>query len=460
MLRYAKKMDVNLKKIAILGKPNVGKSSLFNRMIGQRVAITSDISGTTRDSTLRQSEVFGRPFELIDTGGLDSSNELFEAVRKNSLNTANKADIILYVVDGKMLPDDDDRQIFYSLQKLNKPLALIINKIDNQKDKERSWEFENFGAKPIFRISVSHNLALDELYEWLELNLPKTEILQADEDDFLEDFLAQDEEEIDDKNIKIGIIGRVNVGKSSLLNALVKSERAVVSSVAGTTIDPVNECIEQDGYNLEFIDTAGLRKRGKIEGIEKFALNRTQSLLENSHIALLTLDASEELKELDERIAGLVDKYKLGCIIVLNKWDKAIYDYDKFVQIVRDKFKFLSYAPIITLSALTKQRVHKLTELIIQVYQNYSSRIPTARLNELIEQSERKHPIPADKGKKVKVYFATQFGIKPPKIALVMNRPKALHFSYKRYIINQLRKELDGTPIIIIPRKKGQRDEE
>lgn len=456
-----------MKKIAILGKPNVGKSSLFNRIIGQRVAITSDISGTTRDSTLRQSEIYGRPFELIDTGGLDDSNELFEAVRKNSLKTAKEADVILYVVDGKMLPDDEDRQIFYSLQKLNKPLALIINKIDNKKDKERSWEFENFGAKPIFRISVSHNLALSEIYEWLEkyLDFPESknaEIVE-DEDDFLENFLQEIDDEIeeeDDKNIKIGIIGRVNVGKSSLLNALVKSERAVVSSIAGTTIDPVNECIEQDGYNLEFIDTAGLRKRGKIEGIEKFALNRTQSLLENSHIALLVLDASEELKELDERIAGLVDKYKLACIIVLNKWDKAIYDYDKFVQIVRDKFKFLSYAPIITLSALTKQRVHKLTELIIKIYQNYSSRIPTSRLNELIEQSERKHPIPADKGKKVRVYFATQFSTKPPKIALVMNRPKALHFSYKRYIINQLRKELDGTPIIIIPRKKGQRDEE
>jgi GTP-binding protein len=243
---------------------------------------------------------------------------------------------------------------------------------------------------------------------------------------------------------------------------LIGEDRAVVSSIAGTTIDPVDEVLPYKDKLITFVDTAGIRKRGKIEGIERYALNRTQKMLENADIALIVLDASEEFKELDERIASLVDKFSLGSIIILNKWDKARDEYKKVVEDVRYRFKFLGYSPIITVSALSKKRVHKINDMILQVYENYSRRIPTGKLNELIKFANSRHHLPSDMGKVVKIYFATQFDIRPPKIALVMNRPKSLHFSYKRYLINTIREHFDfeGSPILIFPRKRGEKDEE
>lgn len=452
-----------MKKIALLGKPNVGKSSLFNRMAKERIAITSDVSGTTRDVQTKEILINEKPCIIMDTGGLDDSNELFENVRKKSLETAKGADIILYIVDGKSIPQDEDIKIFYELQILQIPIALVINKVDNEKDKTRSWEFYEFGAKHFFPLSVSHNRGTKALYDWLESFLHvKNTILAEDEDESIESFLEQDENLEDDTNIHIGIIGRTNVGKSSLLNALLKEERAVVSSIAGTTIDPVDEVLEHDGYMFHFVDTAGLRRRSKIEGIEKYALNRTEKILEKTDIALLVLDGSEPFYELDERIANLVDKFKLGCIIVVNKWDKTDLEYKKTIQEIEHRFKFLAYAPIITVSALSHKRVDKIKEMIIQVYKEYSKRIATSKLNELIKFSVMKHPIPSDKGKLVKIYFATQFDTKPPRIALVMNKPKRLHFSYKRYLANQLRETfgLVGTPLMLLPRGRGEKDEE
>ncbi len=450
-----------MEKIALIGKPNVGKSSLFNRLAKQRSAITSDVSGTTRDVKKSEIEINEKKALLIDTGGLDESNEMFKEVKKKSLEAAKDADIILYMVDGKLLPDEDDKKIFYELQKLGKKIALVVNKIDNDRQEEEiGWEFASFGAKDLFFISVSHNRNTRKLINWLDTNLKKTKelTLSEDEDISFEDFLSINETKKDEQNseIKVAIIGRVNVGKSSLLNALLREDRSVVSSIAGTTIDPIDESILIGEKVYTFVDTAGIRKRGKIEGIEKFALNRTQKQLENADIALLVLDASEDFKELDEKIANLVEKFELGVIIVLNKWDKAKYSYEESVQKVRDRFRFLNFAPIITLSALTKKRVHKLYELIDRVYQNYTRRIPTSKLNELIKFANQKHHLPSDMGKLVKIYFATQFDIKPPRIALIMNRPKALHFSYKRYLINTLRKyyDFEGTPIIIEPKKK------
>ncbi|EPE3130533.1 ribosome biogenesis GTPase Der [Campylobacter jejuni] len=456
-----------MQSIILIGKPNVGKSSLFNRMARQRIAITSDISGTTRDTNKTQIHIHSKKAMLIDSGGLDESDELFKNVKKNTLKVAKESDIILYLVDGKLAPDDEDRQFFYSLKKLGKPIALVINKVDNKKDEERAWEFANFGIKEIFNLSVTHNVGLDELYEWLEKFLHE-EFLIPDEEENLEDFLEYYEEgkefqfkEVDQNHIRVGIVGRVNVGKSSLLNALVKQERSVVSSIAGTTIDPVNESVVHKDKVIEFVDTAGIRKRGKIQGLERFALNRTEKILSHSQIALLVLDTHEGFNELDERIAGLVAKHYLGVIIVLNKWDKSEMDFDKTVKELRlDRFKFLAYAPVISVSALSGKRVHVLLDKILQIFENFTQKIQTSKLNILIENATRAHPLPHDYGKLVKIYYAVQYDLAPPKIALIMNRPKALHFSYKRYLQNQIRKEFnfEGVPLVIASRKKGSKE--
>ncbi|DAB37261.1 MAG TPA: ribosome biogenesis GTPase Der [Sulfurospirillum cavolei] len=470
-----------MKKIAIIGLPNVGKSSLFNRIAKQRIAITSDFSGTTRD--IKSHEVFigEKPCIILDTGGLDRSSELFANVHDMSMETSKKADILLMVVDGKRLPSDEEKKIFYALQARNKPIALVINKIDNDKEMERAWEFSEFGAENVFPISVSHNRGVSALLEWIAAYLPTPEgsvvdeASESDEEDDDEDWDEEDdwneeeelpeaieEETVPDNRINVAIIGRVNVGKSSLLNALVGKQRAVVSSIEGTTIDPVDEAIEYNEKIINFVDTAGLRRRGKIEGIEKFALMRTKEMLERANIALLVLDASEPFKELDERIAGLVEENNLACIIVLNKWDKANVEYEEIMKEVRDRFKFLSYAPLISVSALTKQRVSKIKEMLLSVYENYAQRIPTARLNEVIKEATIKHQIPSDHAKVVKIYFATQYQSKPPRIVLVMNKPRSLHFSYRRYLANRLRDtfNLEGTPILIYPRAKGEKDEQ
>lgn len=459
-----------MQKVILVGKPNVGKSSLFNRLARRRIAITSDVSGTTRDTNKAKIEVEGKECILIDSGGLDDSSELFKNVKAKTLAEARNSDVILYMVDGKMMPDDEDRAIFYELSKLNLPIALVINKIDSKKDEQREWEFVSFGAKNSFGISVSHNTGVDELSIWLAKHLESKVQIKADTSDDFDDFLENynDEGELSDeidyesKNIRVGIIGRVNVGKSSLLNALVKESRAVVSDVAGTTIDPVNEIYEHDGRVFEFVDTAGIRKRGKIEGIERYALNRTEKILEETDVALLVLDSSEPLTELDERIAGIASKFELGVIIVLNKWDKSSEEFDELCKEIKDRFKFLSYAPIISVSALGGKRVHKIYPLIVEIYKNYTQKIQTSKLNEVIGEATKAHPLPRDKGRVVKIYYAVQFKTAPIMIALIMNRPKCLHFSYKRYLTNKLRESfsLTGVPIVLIPKKRGESDED
>ena len=459
-----------MQKVILVGKPNVGKSSLFNRLARRRIAITSDVSGTTRDTNKAKIEVEGKECILIDSGGLDDSSELFKNVKAKTLAEARNSDVILYMVDGKMMPDDEDRAIFYELSKLNLPIALVINKIDSKKDEQREWEFVSFGAKNSFGISVSHNTGVDELSIWLAKHLEEKMQIKADTSDDFDDFLENynDEGELSDeidyesKNIRVGIIGRVNVGKSSLLNALVKESRAVVSDVAGTTIDPVNEIYEHDGRVFEFVDTAGIRKRGKIEGIERYALNRTEKILEETDVALLVLDSSEPLTELDERIAGIASKFELGVIIVLNKWDKSSEEFDELCKEIKDRFKFLSYAPIISVSALGGKRVHKIYPLIVEIYKNYTQKIQTSKLNEVIGEATKAHPLPRDKGRVVKIYYAVQFKTAPIMIALIMNRPKCLHFSYKRYLTNKLRESfnLTGVPIVLIPKKRGESDED
>ena len=490
-----------MKKIAIIGRPNVGKSSLFNRLIKNRDAITSDLAGTTRDVKRKTAIIIDKEAQLLDTGGLDKGCELFDKIKEMSLKAAYKADIILYMVDGKGLPEDEDKKLFYELQAMGKDIALVVNKIDNDKMKEKLWEFYEFGTDAIFGISVSHNRNTVELLDWIYDKLPESDKVKEEEEvavevveeeplddetffsQYAEDeeddgFIYWDEEEVEDdsifaqndrikefdendiNHIKIAIIGRTNVGKSSLLNALLGEERSVVSSVAGTTIDPIDETINYKDKQLTFVDTAGLRRRGKIVGIEKYALMRTKAMLENANMALVVLDASEPFLDLDEKIAGLVDQNRLACIIVLNKWDIAKReDHDKIIKEVRDRFKFLSYAPILTLSAKSHQRVDKLHDMILQINENYSQRIPTSKINEVIEKALRRHTLPSMHGQVIRIYYATQYETRPPKIAIVMNKPKGLHFTYRRYLTNKMREAFDftGTPLLFKAKKRGEK---
>ncbi len=492
-----------MKKIAIIGRPNVGKSSLFNRLVKQRDAITSDLAGTTRDVKRKTALILDKEAQLLDTGGLDKGCELFDKIKEMSLKAAYKADIILYMVDGKGLPEEEDKKLFYELQAMGKDIALVVNKIDNDKMKEKLWEFYEFGTDAIFGISVSHNRNTVELLEWIYDKLPESDRIKEEEDEAAvevveeeeviddETFFSQysedeeddgyiywDEEEVEDdsifaqndrikefdendiNHIKIAIIGRTNVGKSSLLNALLGEERSVVSSVAGTTIDPIDETINYKDKQLTFVDTAGLRRRGKIIGIEKYALMRTKAMLENANMALVVLDASEPFLDLDEKIAGLVDQNRLACIIVLNKWDIAKREeHDKIIKEVRERFKFLAYAPIITLSAKSHQRVDKLHDMILQINENYSQRIPTSKINEVLEKALRRHTLPSMHGQVIRIYYATQYETRPPKIAIIMNKPKGLHFTYRRYLTNKMREAFDfsGTPLLFKAKKKGEK---
>jgi len=457
-----------LKKIAIIGKPNVGKSSLFNRILGFRDAIISDIAGTTRDVKRRVFRTFKGEAELWDTGGIEDRDELFDKIKEKSIEAAGEADILLFVCDGKGVPTDEEKRLFFQLQKLNKPLALVVNKIDNDKESEAGWQFLEFGAKVSFLVSVSHNRNISKMLDWIDQYLdeePQVYDMSEGDDESLEDFLDDEDgetaEEEPSNDIKVAIIGRVNVGKSSLLNAITGMDRSVVSPVAGTTIDPVDETIEFGGRSITFVDTAGIRKRSKIIGIEKWALDRSEKVLDTADIALLVLDASSDFMEQDERVAGFIDKYKTGAIIVLNKWDQITKEPQEILEEIKDKFKFLDFAPIITVSALSGKRVHKILDKIVEVYENYAQRIPTKKLYDVVKAASEKHKLPGDHGRIVKIKFATQYASKPPKISLVMNIP-IIHFSYKRYLVNMLRESFnfEGTPIIINARRRGERDEE
>ena len=456
-------------KIAILGKPNVGKSSFFNRILRKRDAIISEKAGTTRDVKKREVSLDDELEDILilDTGGLEERDELFNKVKQKALDAAKEADLIIYMVDAKTIPDEEEKKYVRSLQKLNKPIILVVNKVDNDKMMEKVYDFYELGVEEVYPISIAHNRGVGKLIERIKEFIPKKEkIIEAtsiEEDIPLEELFSEEENENFEelKEIKVAIVGRVNVGKSSLLNALVGSERAIVSDIDGTTIDPIDESIYFNGYHITFVDTAGIRRRSKIKDIEKYALMRTEKVLQEADVAILVLDSKEGIVELDEKIGGLIQKHKNACIIVANKWDEAKMDYKKFEEEVKYRFKYLYYAPFMVISAKTKRNIEKLKEKIVYVYGNYTKRIPTSKLNEWIKEATIRHHLPTDiRGREIKIYYATQFKIKPPTIALIMNKPK-LHFSYERYLINFLRQKEDftGTPIVLIPREKGKQDE-
>jgi GTP-binding protein len=452
-------------KVAVVGQPNVGKSSLFNRIVKAQDAITSSKAGTTRDFKRRDVEIAeNKEITLIDTGGLEDRDELFNKVKNKALEIASEADLILFMVDGQKYPDDEEIRYFRNLLKLNKKIWLVINKIDNDKLNEMTHEYYELGAEAMFPVSVTHNRGVGKLLTAIAGLVPtkkiEAPILAPDEDLGFEEFLEFQENpvEVDDNNIKVSIIGKVNVGKSSLLNALVGEERSIVSDVDGTTIDPIDETITYEDKIITFVDTAGVRRRSKIKDIEKYALMRTEKNLEETDIALLVIDAKNGIAELDERIAGLIDKHKTGAIIVMNKWDETMEEYKKFVDNVRLKFKFLYYAPVIAVSAKTGRNLDKLKDVILEVYKNYSQRISTSQLNGIIKEATQRHYLPTDKTKPVKILYAVQYKTQPPTIALVMNRTH-LHFSYRRYLVNYLRNKFDftGTPILFAVRKRGEK---
>ena len=551
--------------VAIMGRPNVGKSSLFNRLNQKNIAITSHISGSTRDINKRDLRLNNFDITLIDTGGLEVlAHKLKEFYRQtatkqsviinetddlHSINLSNPrkqaliaeqlkehiafhsyqvvatSDIIIYMVDGSGMVSDDDIRIFRALSK-QKPLLLVLNKVDSDKIAMQANEFMAFGV-PYITISVAHNRGITKLlssienmiqslidskkikpkknkvktldfldyfddtesiitfedYENIEsnsirtnkdfqnLNLDKIDSNHIENSDTFTNSISQEtldninevecnKAEEKSNNISVGIIGRPNVGKSSLLNALTNTNRSLVSDIAGTTIDPVDAHIVYNGYKITFVDTAGIRRRSKIEGIEKYALDRTQKMLQECDIALLVLDCSTDFVELDEKISSMASNNQLGIVVVFHKWDIRSKEFDSRMEIYKRKFKFLEYAPIITASSTTHRHIKELKQKIIEVYKHFSFRIPTAKLNDCIQNALKKHPIPSDHGKLVKIYYATQFDSKPPKIALIMNRPNALHFSYKRYLINTLRKTFGfiGTPIIIEARDKNAKE--
>jgi len=475
-------------KIALIGQPNVGKSSLFNRLARKKVAIVSDISGTTRDVRRREIEISGRAALMLDTGGISkvrgkgeemsdgSEYKIFKNVKQKAIDTAKEADIVLYMVDGKCIPDEEDKTFFYELQGLGKQLALVVNKIDNDKELERLWDFYEFGIneEEMFGISVSHNRGTKKLFEWLYEQLPPSEeeLEQEHRESLSEEELSllvdpieegqEKEEPFDPNHIKVAIIGKPNVGKSSILNALIGEERSVVSPVAGTTIDPVDETYNVADKTITFVDTAGLRRRGKIVGIEKYALMRTEDMLSQANIAMVVLDGSQPLSDQDEKISGLVDRFGLGTIIILNKWDENRDDFEKISKEIRERFRFLYYAPIMAVSAKTGRGIKKLEDKILTVFENYHKRIKTSVLNNTIEEAIKRHSLPSPNGNRLRIYFATQFDANPPTIAVIMNKPRLLHFSYKRYLINFLRDHLgfEGVPIRLVARGRGERTAE
>ena len=425
-----------MKTIALIGHPNVGKSTLFNKIVGHRTSIIEDIPGVTRDRIYEEVTYENKRFNLIDTGGITNEKGNFNQDIKMQASIAiNESDLIVFIVDGEVGLTDEDRTIASLLKKSKKDVIVAINKMDTKLAKENIYDFYQLGFSDYFEVSAIHNTGYVELL------------------DKMTEDINPNEEEVLDERLHISIIGRPNVGKSSLMNALLNEDRVVVSDIAGTTRDSINSVVKYHGEEIVFVDTAGIRKRGKIEqGIEKYSLYRSMYSIDKSDITLLVIDADDGIKENDKHIAGYAIEKGKGLIIVVNKWD-LVEDYtiDEYTKIIRDEFQFCPYAEIVFLSALTKKRISTLIPKIKKVEENINREVKTSYLNSILEDAMTKHIPPSYKGKRLKVYFANQTGTKPPKFTLHCNSKELVHFSYYRYLENQIRDKIDftGTPIVL-----------
>ena len=434
---------MTLPTVCIVGRPNVGKSTLFNKLVGKKISIIEDTPGVTRDRIYGEVTYQGKKFNLIDTGGLDISKEDFNDEIKTQVEIGIlEADKIIFVVDAKEGLTANDLEVKDLLRKSGKDVIVAINKVDNKQAKDHLYDFYELGFDTYIEISSEHNLGIADLLE-----------------EIIKDFKKQEKDS--DDTTKICIIGRPNVGKSSLVNALLKENRVIVSDIAGTTRDSVDIPFKYDKENYILIDTAGMRKKGKIyEKIEKYSLLRSMRAIDRSDICLLVINREEGIIEHDKHIAGYAIEKGKGIIIVVNKWDTVEnkdQDIKEFTKELKTEFKFISYAPIVFLSALTKKRIHTLMPEVKKVKNNIVKEIKTSTLNNVIMESYDLNPAPSYKGKRLKIYYVHQSGIKPPRFNFNVNDKKLVHFSYERYLENKLRENFDFevTPIELVFKNKN-----
>lgn len=440
--------------VALVGRPNVGKSTLFNRLVGQRMAVTDEIPGTTRDRLTGESDWRGVPFNVVDTGGIEvyqpkgtrdaaplaeGSIDFVAQIKSQALLAIEDADVIVMLVDSGHGITAADEEIAEILRRTSKPVIIAANKADTMDKMSEGMEFYGLGLGEVVSISAIHGLGTGDLLDAVMDSL-ETVAMEFGEDD-------------EDDQLKIAIVGRPNAGKSTLLNHLLGEERAIVSPIAGTTRDAIDTKIRWHGNDVTLIDTAGIRRRGKVEaGVEKYSVLRAMKAIERSDVALLLVDATEGVTDQDEHIAGyILDAYK-GLVIIVNKWDlvdKDAHTMHDFTQQIRDKLHFVPYAPIIFLSALTGQRIHQTLETANQVWETRYMRVQTAEVNRMLREAMQKHPPPIKGTKRLKIYFGSQVATAPPLFLFHLNDKKLLHFSYRRYLENRIREEYPfaGTPI-------------
>lgn len=425
-----------MKTVALVGRPNVGKSTLFNKMVGKRISIIDDTPGVTRDRIYSTVNYEGKKFHLIDTGGIDVSNEMFnDEIKVQASIAIDEADVVVFVVDGKEGLNPNDLAVRDMLRKSKKKVIVAINKCDTKDSKENLYDFYELGFDDYIEISAIHNRGYIELM-----------------DAITKDFA--DSEDVDtDERIKFSLIGRPNVGKSSLINALLNEERVVVSEIAGTTRDSIDSVLTYNHEEFIVIDTAGMRKQGKIyERVEKYSLLRSMKAIERSDICLLVINADEGIIEHDKHIASYAIDAGKGLIIVVNKWDTvtdtSIQDYTK---LIRNEFQFATYAPVVFVSATTKKRISTIMPEVIKVAENIKREVQTSVLNDVIQEAYNLNIPPSFKNNRLKIYYVSETGLKPPKFTFFVNNKKLVHFSYYRYLENKLREnfELEGTPIVL-----------
>lgn len=436
--------------VAIVGRPNVGKSTLFNKLAGSRIAIVQDTPGVTRDRIYAEAEWLNNKFTIIDTGGIEPNTEdiILKQMRLQAQIAIDTADVILFLVDGKEGLTPSDKEVADMLRKSKKQIVLVVNKIDKLKDEMNIYEFYNLGIGDPISISASQALGLGDML-----------------DEVVKDFKADGEEDEDDDRIKIAFIGKPNVGKSSLINKLLGEERNIVSDIPGTTRDSIDSYLDTEEGSFTLIDTAGLRKKSKVKGeIEKYSVIRTLASVERADVCILMIDAEENISEQDEKIIGYAHDLGKAIMVIVNKWDlieKDTNTVNEFSKKIKTNLSFMSYSPFLFISAKTGQRVNKVLTLAGKCFNNYSRRISTGILNEVVNKAVLMNDPPLVGLKRLKILYVTQVSIKPPTFVFFVNDKTAIHFSYQRYLENQLRASFDfeGTGIRLIFREKDKRDE-